>query len=99
LIDAKAIERMREGAVLINTARGGVVDEDALAAALISGRLGGAALDVFETEPLTLAEAARFKGVPNLILTPHIAGPTQESNARVSTITAENIRRALESQK
>lgn len=97
LIDAQAIARMRKGAVLINTARGGVVDEEALVAALRSGHLGGAALDVFETEPLTRAAAARFAQVPNLILTPHIAGPTQDSNLRVSAITADNVRRVLES--
>ena len=95
LIGSAALERMKPGAVLINTARGGVVDEDALAAALKSGHLGGAALDVFEAEPLTLAAAARFRNVPNLILTPHIAGPTQDSNARVSAITAHNVRRLL----
>jgi (S)-sulfolactate dehydrogenase len=73
-----------------------VVSEDAVAAALTRGHLGGAALDVFETEPLTLAAAARFQHVPNLILTPHIAGPTQDSNARVSTIIADAVRRVLE---
>lgn len=95
LIDATALERMKPGAILINTARGGIVDEDALADALRAGRLGGAALDVFSGEPLDKDTGGRFAGVPNLILTPHISGITQESNARVSQVTADNIRRAL----
>lgn len=96
MIGAEALAQMKPGAVLINTARGGVVDEAALAAALRDGRLGGAALDVFETEPLT-AEAGRiFAGVPNLILTPHIAGVTAESNVRVSAVTADKVLAHLE---
>lgn len=91
LIDAAAIASMKPGAVLVNAARGGVVDEAALAGALKAGRLGGAALDVFETEPLT-GEAARvFDGVPNLILTPHVAGVTVESNVRVSDLIADRV--------
>ena len=95
LIDAEAIGRMKPGAVLINTARGGIVDEAALAAALRDRRLGGAALDVFATEPLT-AEAAVFAGLPNLILTPHIARVTEEGNIRVSAVTVAAILEALE---
>ena len=95
LIDARRIACMRQGAVLINTARGGTVDEDAVIDALGSGQLGGAALDVFETEPVTAASGARFAGIANLVLTPHIAGVTQESNVRVSAVTADNVRREL----
>jgi (S)-sulfolactate dehydrogenase len=95
MIDAKAIAKMKPGALLINAARGGVVDETALASALREGRLGGAALDVFETEPLTADSAKRFIGLSNLILTPHIAGVTEESNVRVSAVTAANVRRIL----
>lgn len=93
LLDAARIAGMKPGAVLINTARGGVVDEQAVAAALRSGQLGGAALDVFEHEPLPAA--AHFADCPNLLLTPHIAGLTAESNERVSTLIAERVLEAL----
>jgi (S)-sulfolactate dehydrogenase len=95
LIAAEALSRMKQGAILINAARGGVVDEAALAEALRAGRLGGAALDVFDEEPLSPERAAVFAGCPNLILTPHIAGVTVESNIRVSWVTVENVRRHL----
>ncbi|MGU3538069.1 hydroxyacid dehydrogenase [Methylobacterium sp. A54F] len=95
LIDAAALARMPEGAILINAARGGVVDEAAVAEALRSGHLGGAALDVFDQEPLDAAAGALFADVSNLILTPHIAGVTQESNVRVSAVTAQSVRRHL----
>jgi (S)-sulfolactate dehydrogenase len=96
LIDAKAISHMKPGAVLINAARGGVLDEKALAAALTEGRIGGAALDVYETEPLTREAAGIFLDVPNLVLTPHIAGVTIESNRRVSQLTMDNVCAVLE---
>lgn len=89
LINADCISQMKKGAILINVARGGVVDEAALAASLRSGHLGGAAIDVFTQEPLTAASV--LAGVPRLILTPHIAGVTQESNSRVSQMIAERI--------
>lgn len=96
MIDAAAIEAMKPGAILVNAARGGVVDEAALVAALREGKLGGAALDVFETEPLAAADSAALAGVPNLVLTPHIAGVTEESNARVSFVIAEAVAAALD---
>ncbi len=96
MIDAAAIAKMKPLAVLINAARGGIVDEAALAAALTAGRLGGAALDVFETEPLDPEAGAIFQGVPNLILTPHIAGVSDESNVRVSEVTARAVVAALD---
>ena len=93
LIDARALAAMKPGTVLINTARGGVVDEAAVAAALRSGHLGGAALDVFDAEPLPAGSP--LAGAPNLILTPHVAGVTAESNVRVSTMIAERVLAAL----
>lgn len=95
LIGTDAFALMKPDAILINAARGGVMDEPALVAALKEGQLGGAALDVFEQEPLR--EGAKlFAGVPNLILTPHIAGNTVESNGRVSGLVAERVMAALE---
>jgi (S)-sulfolactate dehydrogenase len=95
LIGADALAGMKPGAVLINAARGGVVDEAALAAALRAGRLGGAALDVFAEEPLSAGSASAFAELPNLVLTPHIAGVTEESNTRVSWVTVENVKKVL----
>ena len=93
LFDAARIAAMKPGAVLINTARGGIVDETAVAQALRGGRLGGAALDVFEAEPLTAS--LQFEDCPNLLLTPHIAGVTAESNERVSSLVAQKVLEAL----
>ncbi len=91
MINADTLAQMKAGGVLINAARGGVVDEDALVAAMKGGQIAGAALDVFETEPLTKEAAQKFKGVSNLILTPHIAGVTQDSNVRVSEMIADLV--------
>lgn len=98
MMNARTLAMMKPGAALINSARGGVVDEPALAEALRSGALGGAALDVFETEPLTAEAGQVFAGLDNLILTPHIAGVTEESNVRVGRLTAENVLRHLEAE-
>lgn len=93
LINEDALAAMKPGAVLINSARGGMVDEAAMAAALRSGRLAAAVLDVFEDEPLKAG--SNLVGVPNLWLTPHVSGVTVEANARVSTVTVANVRRVL----
>ena len=93
LVGAAEIAGMKPGACIVNTARGGVLDEAAMAQALASGRLGAAALDVFEDEPLPAH--SRLAGVPNLFLTPHIAGLTQEANARTGELIASRIREAL----
>lgn len=91
LIDADAIARMPAGAIVVDTSRGGIVVHDAVIAALRSGHLAGAALDVFEEEPLTAELAARYARVPGLLLTPHLAGVTHESNVRVSEVVADAI--------
>ncbi|MCC7326899.1 MAG: hydroxyacid dehydrogenase [Burkholderiales bacterium] len=93
LLDAQRIALMRPDAILVNTARGGVVDEVAVADALREGRLGGAALDVFDREPLPAGSL--LAGCPRLILTPHIAGVTRESNERVSALIADRVAAAL----
>ena len=93
LFNAQRVARMKPGAVLINTARGGVVDEAALAAALKAGHLGGAAMDVFVAEPMPANNV--WIGCPNLLLTPHIAGLTAEANERVSGLIAERVLQAL----
>jgi len=93
LFNAATLDQIKEGACLINTARGGIVDEKALADRLRSGRLGGAAIDVFSTEPAK--DLSHFAGIENLILTPHIAGVTQESNERVSQMIADEVNRFL----
>lgn len=91
LIDRDRLAQMKTGAVVINAARGGVVDDAALAEALRQGQIAGAALDVFETEPLTGDAAQIFTGIHNLVLTPHIAGVTKDSNVRVSDMIADHV--------
>jgi (S)-sulfolactate dehydrogenase len=93
LLSAARLAQMKRDAVLVNTARGGIVDEGAVAAMLREGRLGGAALDVFESEPL--APGSPLAGAPRLILTPHIAGVTVEANERVSALIADRVAAAL----
>ncbi len=93
LLDAPAIASMQRGAILVNTSRGGVADEVAVAAALRAGTLGGAALDVFESEPLPAGSP--LAGCPRLILTPHIAGLSREANARVSALIVERVAAVL----
>lgn len=89
LFDAHVMAKMKPGSVLINTSRGGIVDEAAVADALKQGRLSGAALDVFQTEPLPASPD--LQDVPGLVLTPHVAGVTQESNQRVSMLIADRV--------
>ncbi|WP_295810431.1 hydroxyacid dehydrogenase [uncultured Nitratireductor sp.] len=95
MIDATLLATMKPGGILINAARGGVVNEHALCDALRAGRLAGAALDVFEEEPLSATAGRKYEGIRNLVLTPHIAGVTAESNVRVSRVTAETVLKHL----
>jgi (S)-sulfolactate dehydrogenase len=97
ILDASSLATLAPGAVVVNTARGGIVDDAALAAAIRKGHIAGAALDVFEVEPLTAAAAEIFAGLDNLVLTPHIAGLTAESNSRVSDVTVANVLATLTS--
>jgi (S)-sulfolactate dehydrogenase len=96
LIGPSMIEKMRPGTVLINTARGGIVDEDALARALRDRRLGGAAIDVFASEPLRGEDAARFAGIDNLILSPHLAGNSHEAVDEVADMIVDAVIGALQ---
>ncbi len=95
LVDAAAIATMKPTTVVINTSRGGIVDEAAVITALRDGGLAGAALDVFAAEPIDPTTGRAFAATPNLILTPHIAGITHEANVRVSAVTADNVRAHL----
>ncbi|UNK70730.1 C-terminal binding protein [Microbacterium sp. H1-D42] len=93
LIDATSIATMKPGAVIVNTCRGPLIDEDALVAALHSGRIGAAALDVFEAEPL--APDAALRDAPNVLLTPHAAWYSPEALEDLPVHAAENIIRFL----
>ena len=95
LIGAAQFAMLKAHAVLINSARGGIVDEAALVQALKGKKLGGAALDVFEDEPLPAGSA--LVDCPNLLLTPHIAGVSAEANARVGSMVAERVASFLNS--
>jgi phosphoglycerate dehydrogenase-like enzyme len=93
LIDAQALKAMRKDSLLINVSRGGVVAEDALAKALREGAIGGAALDVFQEEPLP--PDSPLWELPNVILSPHVSGFTPAYDDRATDLFAENLRRFI----
>jgi len=93
LIGAPALARMKPAAILVNTARGGIVDEAAVAEAIRAGRFGGAGLDVVVDEPLKPGHP--LSDVPNLILTPHVAGVTEEGMIRMAETSVEEVLRVL----
>ncbi|MGF1666291.1 MAG: hydroxyacid dehydrogenase [Acidimicrobiia bacterium] len=95
IVDGVLLDRLPPGALVIDCSRGGVVDHAAVIDRLRSGALGGAALDVFPNEPVDAGSGATYAAVPNLILTPHVAGLTVESNRRVSSMVAEAVRGVL----
>jgi D-3-phosphoglycerate dehydrogenase len=92
-LDAEAFAQMRDGVRILNVARGGLIDEAALQAALDSGKVGGAALDVFPVEPMT--ESPLF-GYPNVIVTPHLGASTAEATDRAGYQSAEQVVAALD---
>jgi D-3-phosphoglycerate dehydrogenase len=95
LIGATEIAAMKTGVFLVNCARGGIIDEAALADALDGGKVSGAALDVFEKEPP--GPGHRLYRHPRVVLSPHLAGQTVDAQRRVATDVAESIGRALTS--
>ena len=94
LINKDTISLMKDGAILINTARGGVIDEYAVRQALDSGKLGGFGADVLSAEPMTIVNP--LFGAKNSIITPHIAWVPQEARIRLLQVSAENLRKYLE---
>lgn len=94
IIGAAELALLPVGAHVVNVGRGELVDEDALVAALQSGHLGGAALDVFTVEPLP--DTSALWGLPNVIITPHSAGTTPLAAARAADVFADNLRRLTE---
>jgi phosphoglycerate dehydrogenase-like enzyme len=89
LVRREHLELMKPGAVLINTARGGIVDQSELVQALLTNRIAGAGLDVFETEPLPAGSP--LCAMPNVVLTPHAAGITPEATEAGLTLAIENV--------
>lgn len=93
LIDAETIRAVGPHGLIVNISRGAVIDEDAMIVALKTGKLGGAALDVFEEEP---ALPDRWRDVPNVILTPHVGGASQEAQAQLRHVSSRNLATILD---
>jgi len=92
-LDARAFAKMRDGVRVLNVARGGLIDDAALKDALDSGKVGGAALDVFPSEPIT--DYPLFQGYPNVVVTPHLGASTAEATDRAGYQSAEQVLAAL----
>ena len=97
MINAEALSKMKKGAVLVNTARGSVVDQDALFAALSSGQLAAAAIDVCDPEPLPMDSP--LLNLENLVITPHIASAGRQTRQRMAVMAAENLLAGLRGEK
>ncbi len=95
IVGSTALQRVKKTAFIVNASRGGVVDEDALADALHAGAIAGAALDVYQSEPLP--DDSRLRDAPNLVLTPHLGASTNEAQIGVATEVAEKIKTLLTS--
>jgi D-3-phosphoglycerate dehydrogenase len=93
MINRETLASMHDGAILINTARGGLVDQTALLEAIQAGKLRAAGLDTFESEPLSSSHI--FRGIPNVILTPHVGGVTSDAYVSMGTAAARNVLQAL----
>jgi glyoxylate reductase len=93
LFDRAAFEAMKPGAVFVNTARGGLVDQEALADALLSGQLAGAGLDVTDPEPLPADHP--LLDAPNLVVLPHVGSATVEARSAMTRICVENLEAGL----
>jgi phosphoglycerate dehydrogenase-like enzyme len=96
MLDAAAFAAMRDGAFFINIGRGATVDEAAMIAALQSGKLSGAALDVFAEEPLPVESP--LWDMPNVLVSPHSASTSDKENERITTLFCDNLRRFLNGQ-
>jgi glyoxylate reductase len=93
LLGAERLAHLRPGAVLVNTSRGGIIDESALAAALAAGRVGAAGLDVFDEEPLPLSSP--LLGLSNVVLLPHIGSASVATRSRMAELSVDNLLAAL----
>lgn len=89
MVNRASLATMRDGAILVNTGRGGLIDEPALLEALASGKLRAAGLDAFATEPLVGEHA--FRAVPNVILSPHVGGVSEDAYVNMGTAAARNV--------
>jgi len=96
LVNADLLKQAKKGSCFLNLSRGGVIDEKALHEALASGQLGGAGLDVFETEPLKESPLA---ALPNVVFTPHVGASTQEAQSKAGLMVAEQVRKVLAGEK